>query len=360
MSQQLENAADAAILLALNDTTVIKGTNEPSEVARLVNALPENLVQAWSGFVTSGAMTVSAAFCHAKPRVAWKSPLLGRVEPHEPELADLLLVMDVQGKNGRSRRALLIQVKKSKETGKQCTLTRENDLVQRYMYSEWPTFDVLGAHGNASQMPPKNVDISNPPASKNQQSRYAVVRSIGTNDPGWSLELAAAPFSPPKPPAPPSHKAFKSLGNVTLGAQKSLGKGLAELYSGAIGRDCNIADDWSNLVSYLEAYVWEHTASSALPHVQAAVGAAPSALTSATSYLAAPALQFVGYSGNRHVPFSQWMYLHLFQPGAGGGVLYRWPRLNHPSEPPETKFEPEGGFGVIRIVVDQPLRSDEQ
>lgn len=360
MSQQLGNAADAAILLALNDKTVITGTNEPSEVARLVNALPENLVQAWSGFVTSGAMTVSAAFCHAKPRVAWKSPLLGRVEPHEPELGDLLLVMDVQGKNGRSRRALLIQVKKSKATGKQCTLTEESDLVQRYMYSEWPPFDVLGAQENVSQMPPKNVDISKPLTSKNLQSRYAVVRSFNTNDPGWSLELAINTFSPPKPPALPSHKTFKSLGKVPLGAQQSLGKGLAELYSGAIGRDCNVSDDWSILVSYLEAYVWEHTASSALPHVQTAVGAAPSALTSATSYLAAPAFQFVGSSGNRHVPFSQWMSPNLFQSGAGGGVLYRWPGFNHPSEPPETKFEPDGGFGVIRIVVDKPLRSDEQ
>jgi hypothetical protein len=357
MSQQLVDAADVAIDLALKDTTVVKGTNEPSEVARLVNALPENLVHAWSGFVASGAMTVSAAFCHAKPRVAWISPLLGHSKPHEPELGDLLLVMDVQGKSGRSRRALLIQVKKSKTKGMQCTLTREDDLVQRHMYSEWPKFDVLGAQQNASQMPPQNVDISTPPASKNLQSRYAVVRSMGTTSPGWSLELATAPFSPPKPP---THMTFKSLGNVGLGTQQSLGKGLAELYSGAIGRDCNVADDWSNLVSYLEAYVWEHTASDDLPHVQAAVGANPSALTSATSYLAAPALQFVGYSGNRHVPFRQWMDPNLFQSGEGGGVFYRWPQYNHPSEPPATNFAPERGFGVIRIVVDQPLRIDER
>ena len=32
----------------------------------------------------------------------------------------------------------------------------------------------------------------------------------------------------------------------------------------------------------------------------------------------------------------------------------------HPSEPSETNFEPERGFGVIRIVVDQPLRIDGQ
>lgn len=373
MSKQLVDAAESAIDLALNDRAVVTGTNEPSEVARLVNALPEKLVQAWSGFVASGAMTVSAAFCHAKPRVAWESPLVGHGKRHEPELGDLLLIMDVPGKTGRNRRALLIQVKKSKTTGTQCTLTREEDLVQRHMYSDWPEFDVLGAQGNASKLPPQKVDISWPQASKNLQSRYAVVRSIGTTDPGWSLELATAPFSPPMPP---THKTFKSLGNVTLGAQESLGKGLVNLYLEAIGRDCNAADDWSALVSYLEAYVWEHTAIDDLPHVQAAVGAAPSALTSATTYLAGPALRFVAYSGNQHVPVSasmliegsrahgftsyrQWMHADLFQPVAGGGAVYRWPGLNHPSEPPETKFEPQSGFGVIRIVVDEPLRIDE-
>ncbi len=147
MRQQLVDAADIAIELALKSTAVVKGTNEPSEVARLVNALPENLVQAWSGFVASGAMTASAAFCHAKPRVAWTSPLVGHAKPHEPELGDLLMVMDVQGKNERSRRALLIQVKKSKKKGKQCTLTREDDLVQRHMYSDWPKFNILGCSG---------------------------------------------------------------------------------------------------------------------------------------------------------------------------------------------------------------------
>lgn len=373
MSKQLVDAAELAIDLALNDRAVVSGTCEPSEVARLVNALPEKLVQAWSGFVASGAMTVSAAFCHAKPRVAWKSPLLGHPKSHEPELGDLLLMMDVQGKTGRNRRALLIQVKKSKTKGKKCNLTSEEDLVQRHMYSDWPEFDVLGAQGNASKLPPQKVDISRPPALRNLQSRYAVVRSIGTTDPGWSLELATAPFSPPMPP---THKTFKSLGNVTLGAQQSLGKGLVELYSGAIGRDYDAADEWSDLVSFLEAYVWEHTAKYKLPHAKIAVGAAPSALTSATTYLSGPALQFVGYSGNRHLsfsprmrflgyrgnaetPFSQWMDAELFQPVAGGGALYRWPGLNHPSEPSETKFEPQRGFGVIRIVVDEPLRIDE-
>lgn len=357
MSQQLVDAADIAIELALKDNGIVEGTNEPSEVARLVNALPNNLVQAWSDFVGSGAMTITAAFCHAKPRVAWASPLMGHNKRHEPELGDLLLVMDVQSKNGRSRRALLIQVKKSKANGMQCTLTREDDLVQRYMYSDWPVFDVLGAQGNASKVPLKNVNISGLPSQMNLQARYAVVRSRDSKSPGWFLELATAPFSPPQPP---THKKFKSLGNVTLGTQQSLGKGLAELYSGAIGRNCDVNDDWSNLISYLETYVWEHTASHHLPHVQAALGAVPSALTSATSYLAAPAHQFVAYSGNRHVPASQWMSSNLFRPAKNKGVLYKWPGLNYPLQSSEIPVEPENGFGVIRIVIDQPLKLDDE
>ncbi len=264
--------------------------------------------------------------------------------------------MDVQGKTGRSRRALLIQVKKSKTKRMQCTLRTEEDLVQRHMYSDWPEFDVLGAPGHASKLPPKAVNIASSSALKNLQSRYAIVRSKSTSNPGWSLELATAPFSPSKPPA---HQTFKSLGKVTLGAQQTLGKGLADLYSGAIGRDCNLADDWSILVSFLETYVWEHTASQKLPHVTAAAGAAPSALSSATTFMAAPSLSFVGCSGNQHVPFNQWMQSELFQHVPQGGALYRWPDHNHPRTPPETKFKPNSGFGVIRIVVDRPLRFDE-
>jgi len=350
MIQKLIDEAENAIELSLKDKTVVEGTDEPSEVARLVNALPDNLVRAWSDFVKKGAMTVSAAFCHAKPRVTWKSPLLNHPEPHEPELADLLLIIDVQGKTKRDRRALLIQVKKSKTKGKRCTLTKEGDLVQRHMYSDWPTFDILGTWQNAIKTPPKNVSISTPSPLKDLGTRYAVVRSIGTNHPGWSLELSTAAYSPPQPPI---HSKFKSFGHVTLGTQQSLGTGLVDLYLGKIGRDCDASDDWSNLVSYLEAYVWEHTNSDDLPHVEVTAGATPSALTSATTYLATS--NFVMYSGNTHVLGSQWMYPALFEPQGGGAAIYRWPGLNRPSTPSEIEFRPESGFGVIRVVIDYPL-----
>lgn len=361
MSQFLADAAEAAVTRALRDKSVVKGTNEPSEVARLVNALPDHLVKEWSSFVVSGAMTVSAAFCHAKPRVSWASPLVGNQISHEPELGDLLFIMDVQGKTGRERRALMIQVKKSTNKNLKCTLSSEGDLVQRHMYSEWPNFDVLGAQPITTNPPPHNVDISTPFKAKNLQSRYAVVRSATTTSPGWTLELATAPF---KPSSTSKTKTFKSLGSVIIGAQQSLGNGLAELYKGVIGRDCDIGDDWSELVEYLEDYVGNHTSSSALPHVQTTHGAIPTGLRSATSFLSAPHTTFVGYSGNRHLlthsGFSQWMDPELLCPGAHGGVLYKWPRHNYPTGRLKEEFKPDSGFGVIRIALDQPLKIEDE
>lgn len=355
MSQILANAADVAIGNALQDLSVVTGTDEPDEVARLVSALPDNLVNEWSGYVATGAMTVSAAFCHAKPRVAWASPLVGRTTPHKPELGDLLLIMDVQGPTGRKRRALLIQVKKSKSRTLKCTLTVEGDLVQRYMYSEWPIFNVLGAQPTTTNPPPQNVNIALPNTAKNLQSRYAVVRSAGTSSPGWKLELATAPFLLPTPPIATS---FKSIGNVTIGAQQTLGTGLAELYSGSTGRDCDVGDDWSNLIAYLENYVGIHTSSFALPHVQPAAAAAPSGLMSATSFLSSPS-RFVGYSGNQHLLLGsdkrQWMDPRLLRYGAPRGSFYRWPNHNYPTVPGEKIYEPNGGFGVIKVVLDYPL-----
>lgn len=352
MSKQLVDAADNAIKQSLQDGSVVAGTNEPSEVARLVNALPGNLVHAWSGYVASGALTVSAAFCHAKPRVSWASPLYNRADPHEPELGDLLLVMDVQGNSGRNRRALLIQAKKPK--GKICTLSTEEDLVQRYMYANWwPPFRVLGIKAGVSVTPPQPVDISTPTAARDTQARYAIVRSNGSKDVGWFLEVGTGPFDVPQPPTATE---FKSLGNVELGLQQTLGEGLVSLYSGTVGRDCRGSDDWSKLVAYLEAYVWEHTAGYTLPHVKPATGAAPSALVSATSFLSPPR-NFVRFSQNRHLLFGMddWMNRNLFLGVAGGGALYSWPQYNRPLQASATLFEPQQGFGVIQIVVDHPL-----
>ncbi|VWD20390.1 hypothetical protein [Burkholderia lata] len=349
----LASSADLAVSLSRKDNSVIDGTSEPNQVARLVAKLPKNLVKAWQPFVKEGVLSVSAAFCHFKPRVKWDSPLKGRSGTHHsPELADLLLIFDVPQTDGsRLERALLIQAKVSSK--KYCSLKDEGDLVQRYMYSNWPKFSVLG-------IKPTIANISNPVniggSGKNSQSRYACVEDDVGADPAWLVEVGD-----PTSPDVSTVSSFEDGGSVSLMLSESFGEGLARMYAGSLGRRSDQADDWSSLVRYLEEYVVSHTASRKLSHVTVQPGMTAPALTSSTTFFAGTDCTFPRYRQVRHLlrGMNDWVNdVSWFCPlqSSGGqhlGYLMDWPGQSLPGDTPVDLTEP--AFAVIRISVERPF-----
>ncbi|VWC76100.1 hypothetical protein BLA39750_00881 [Burkholderia lata] len=349
----LASNADLAVSLSRKDNSVIDGTSEPNQVARLVAKLPRNLVTAWQPFVQEGSLTVSAAFCHFKPRVKWSSPLQGKSKAfHSPELADLLLIFDVpQADGSRVERALLIQAKVSSKGS--CSLTAEGDLVQRHMYAHWPAFSVLGRKPSVAKIPdPVNIKGG----GQSLQSRYACVEDDVGADPAWLIEAGD-----PTSPNVSTVSSFADGGGVSLTLSESLGDGLARMYAGSLGRRSDQADDWSSLVRYLEEYVVAYTATRKLSHVVPQPGVTAPALTSATTFFAGSDCTFPRYRQVRHLlrGMNDWVNdVRWFQPlhGGGGqrlGYLMDWPGESLPGDAPVDLTEPS--FAVIRISVEQPF-----
>lgn len=98
--------AETAIRSCLGSTALVTGDGETAEVARLVLQLPAALVQAWSPMLAAGELDVVGVFSHKTPRARWTDPRTAR--SCEPELCDLLLVLDCEDLEGRTKRALVI------------------------------------------------------------------------------------------------------------------------------------------------------------------------------------------------------------------------------------------------------------
>ncbi|SFR74869.1 hypothetical protein SAMN05428960_1027 [Mitsuaria sp. PDC51] len=346
--QTLATAADVAVGTALKDYSLIAGSTEPCEVARLVAHMPAILATQWSPFVASGSMTVSAVFCHNIPRVSWKSLLHSATKPCKPELADLLLILQRGSGVSRVSRSLLVQAKRA-EGNDVCKLTQESELIQRYMYANWPSFEVLNPPANAPKIPTPFV-VWQPTYYRSKQAKYAVVRPKGTCNEGWRLESAVAAL-----PVSPSASAFTVPDGVSVGESDSLGLGLAKLYQGTEGRQCDLGDDWSQLTNYLVWFASDRM-SQGLPlsHVaggKVVAGASPPQIAAATSYMAQHA-PFLKYTGNHHLlpGMDDWVHLDRVRDG-----FISWPLT------PLERFiqEPVQGFGVIRIVIDDDLRIDD-
>lgn len=352
-STTLSSAADSAIKKARSNNNIITGRSEPNEVARLVASLPEQLIHAWQPFVTEGAMTVSAIFCHAKPRVSWESPLNGRLA-HQPELADLLFIFDTQHNGAREERALLIQAKIS-DAGK-LNLSTEGELVQRYMYSNWPK---ISLPKTPNHLLPSSSPLILSPAGINPcdiQGRYACVEQCLTADPAWLIESGPSTMSKLSDKA----TTFKSSGDISLSLSTSLGEGLVQIYSGLLGRRSDQKDDWSKLIKYLQSYAAHYAQQKSLPHVTSCAGAIPPPITSAKTYFANITPKFLRHSKIKHLllGLNDWIDPHLIIPTPHGGSTLNW----HISPPPGSTGlnfdDTPPGFGVIRIAIDEPLHTD--
>lgn len=343
-------AADDAINQARLDNTIIDGSDEPDQVARLVTSLPKLLVDAWHKYVKSGALTVSAAFCHAKPKVSWKSTLLGK-PTHGPELADLLFIFDVKNSGGtRIRRSLLIQAKKG--DGAKCTLSDEGDLTQRYMYSDWPPMSLKGVPKSFAVTPTFVLK----PVGADNQARYACFDSNSATTPAWTLEGSASTM-----PNTAGLTSFKDGGTVALTLNSSLGMGLAQLYNGTLGRQCDIpGDDWSELTGYLERYISKHVPynknKKTFPSVTVHPGISPLPLVAASSFFAAFPIAFPRHSATEHLllGMNDWVHMNMVRPAGENGLFYDWPPYN--TSPPEKPINLDSpGLGIIRVVIDEPL-----
>lgn len=124
----------------------IAGDEEPKGVARLIFGLPTALQAIWQRGVPPAMagrlVEVGGRFCHTSPKVRWSGQEGAETFTHAPELADLLVTVE---SNGR-REALLVQAKaeKANSNPSQVTKTLSDDgtTVQRYMYAKWPRFKV--------------------------------------------------------------------------------------------------------------------------------------------------------------------------------------------------------------------------
>lgn len=352
----LADQANLAIRNARQDDEIIIGTSEPNQVARLVTSLPKRLVEAWQPFVRAGALTVSAAFCHAKPQVQWESPFNPK-ESFGPELADLLIIFDVRDAQGkRAQRSLLSQVKVCSNAV--CSLSSAGDLAQRYMYSEWPEFS-LPAQPASLIMPMSPVDV-NPGRnglSSDLQARYACVEGDKTANTSWWLEGVSASIGVPN-----SAASFKDVPTVNISLTKSLGEGLVDMYAGCIGRLCDNGDSWSQLTDYLQRYVACHTVNSKLPHVSARVGVSPLPLVAASTFVVDKKAFFPRISEVQHfvagfTPRVDWSGFSQFN---GRGYFYGWPGFVAPVDGQFLDFDFGAGMGVIRVSIDEPLFDGER
>lgn len=352
-NSKLATSADQAVLLASNDKSIITGSSEPNQVARLVTSLPHQLVKAWQPFVASGALTVSAAFCHAKPLVDWSSPFSEK-STRRSELGDLLIIFDTPDSRGvRIKRSLLIQAKISKTSS--CSISSETELAQRYLYSHWPEMKLCGVPPALTAPDPLDISDCFSDGGQDIQARYAGVEVGSVVSPAWFLESGASTF-----PSITGGSSIKSAGSISLSFKSSLGSGLAEIYLGRLGRRCDLNDKWSELSVYLEKYVSKFVPWNPLPHVSVKSGISPLPLVAATTLFANKQEPFPLYTDTGHLIYGmrEWVEPKLLEAGPRHSLLYHWPDYNI-SRQIDHKLEiDQPGFGIIRVAIDQPLVFD--
>lgn len=233
----LTPAAEAAIRTCLSNTALVSGTGETAEVARLVLHLPEALVQAWSPFLAAGELDVLGVFSHKTPRARWTDPRTNK--SREPELCDLLLILDCESFVGRTRRALVIQAKPaSTGTAGRFSVDKGSPEYQRYLYTHWPQFELTGL---GSPLPPPFQIAPQPPGTC-PGTRYACVNiAAPPTASGWWVEDAQ--------PSASTSGSYHGVHDATL----PLGEALHRMVVGSLGAPLVHGSEWERMVSHLLA-----------------------------------------------------------------------------------------------------------
>ena len=340
-------AADRAINIATRDKTYVHGTNEPSLVARLVAALPVQLVKRWGIHFGPGVVQVTSAFCHPRPQAHWDSNPLG---PGRSELCDLLLLVASPDKSGvMTERALLIQAKNG--INGIAFLTSAGDIKQRYMYANWPDFHI--AKGNCNKREkgkgaPKsaskcvnNVTSYNIAAAAKSAARYGIVQENAR--PAWRIEAlqASCPSSNLKTRVSIA-KSFDDLDEVPVSATLSLGQALEDMVNHSLGYPIQYTgtDDWTEVIATLTTSALNLHDAAKFHLVTHAPGVSVVPISSAMTFATVDL---------HRVPIEQStlikrLHPHWHKMSGGRGVGFTAPRE-------QIEMPINDGFGIIRIAL---------
>ena len=320
-SKVLSTLANQEIAGCVSNTSRVLGTGEVAEVARLVLGLPDLLVNKWRPYVAAGTLEVEGVFCHASPQAKWINPFSKKIPPEEkhPELCDLIIVVESTGSGSSpaGKRAALIQAKLG--TNKSMKISGHGPSVQRFMYANWPAFDLAGKPMGKLI----NVQIRPTPNGTCQGTRYACV-DVGNQR--WDVEASQASEVV-------SHSSFGQYSG-TFKASDTLGDFLVAMLGGASGANCT--GNWEGLVKHLQ-----NLAIVRLLTGQSLAGVKAAASTSALSH-AARAIAYVSHVPPL-VPNSPWREWYV-----PTGLMNRSTRSTFSRG--ET-FSPTQGFGILTIRV---------
>lgn len=186
---------------------------EPDYVAKLVEELPNGIVNASTGILSGCKLSVGSAFIHQKPLAHFTS----KTGYKDSELGDLLIVIRENRFSGTFYNAMLLQAK--------CTSTPFSQHIpndhQYVLYSEWPEFEYKRAghlNGLTRSVLPKAIT---------QGAQYLLI------DVSTQVELLTATV------------------NIPLASSKMFARTIAALLSFDAGRTFEVnyhRDNWSQMI----------------------------------------------------------------------------------------------------------------
>lgn len=276
--------------------------HEPSAVQAVTLGGVSQIAQAWNFLLRPSGLVVTthAVFCHSSPQVDFASS--GSSKP-PVELADLLVVVDVLGSTGPSRRARLIQAKVAAGNG-DINLSPGKEQVQLDLLSRWPNFRFIAKAYSSTLW-----DLSDPlcPGNARQSGRYG----------GIDRDLTSWRQIPPS-------------AAMSMAGAPSLGSEIAGMALGFSGRQARLTggDPWSDLICELMRVTYATVYGRARPHVR-------------------------GHSSSSQFLTSS------YGAQATGATSLAWESIpDHPG--PDTTTEiPEGPISIVHLTVSQPEQAPE-
>jgi hypothetical protein len=358
VGSKLSDAANQAINDATLDSSFVPGETEPSLVARLVAALPDLLVAAWSPYFVGKQLYVTSVFCHHIPQVHWDHHKYGW---GRPELGDLLIIVSSPDASGNvTDHALLVQAKLN-EKGPNTTLSKKGDIKQRYMYARWPAFHFGNAcRGAAHKCSPSlkryTLNSSN---LHGDATRYGVVSL--RHRPTWNLESSAATWKVFPKNGKAKCKTFDDINAMPVLGQVPLGNALVHMVKKSLGRSLHRPEDadWEDVVNELIFQALRQMNAPRLRHAPPRLGTPVIPIASAAAFVPAPL-------SSTPMTFFEPVRTIANYPHYDLGDLFSaetaWYCGAAPSngsgkkipEMPDSGY-PQGGFGIIRIRVDGEL-----
>lgn len=230
LTPSLEAAADAEINKILRTGATAAGqkvpTGEVGFVAAFVLGAVPAIASVWKPILNACGLsvTMTGVFCHQTPMASF---IDSSGTARKCELADLLVVVDdLTSTMSTARWAVLIQAKMAGPAGGQ-TLTRQSDLTQLDLLSNWPSFTLPAGFAPG----PRDFSTCTYAGSAIECGRYGLIDKQPNS--AWHQQAPAA--------------AMPSRGD-------QLGTFLARMVEGRIGygrQATGTGDDWSRTVDEL-------------------------------------------------------------------------------------------------------------